>query len=180
MREHHALGHTGRAGGVDQEGEVAGWVDLGLAEASSAGDVADGGEVLNARLGVALVADEDDSVFWNAGFFRCRGGYLEEGRLRDEDFGAGVLELEGQLLGCVGWVGWRHDTASPDSTPHHGWGVDAVRGEEGQYVALLPVKGGLEALAKGKGGILDLLIGVGSLCVRILVDYWVMSAGCLR
>lgn len=132
--------------------------------------------MLDARLGVALVADEDDSVLWNAGFLRGCGGYRKEGRLCDEDFGAGVLELEGQLLGCVCWVGWRHDTAGPDSTPHHGWGVDAVRGEEGQDIALLPVKGGLEALAEGEGGIFDLLVCVGSLCVRILVDYCMMSA----
>lgn len=54
-------------------------------------------------------------------------------------------------------------------------GIDAVGGEEGEDVAFAPVVNCLQAFAKGKGAFFDLSVGVGALCVGILVyDFWLL------
>ena len=133
--------------------------------------------MLDSSLRIPLIADEDDVVLGDAGFFCGSGSYREKRCLGDQDFGTGILQLEGQLVGCIGWVGWGDNAAGPDSPPHHGRGVDAVGGEQGQHVSLLPVEVGLEALAEGQGCIFDLLVGIRSLCVCILVDNWAGVSG---
>lgn len=54
-------------------------------------------------------------------------------------------------------------------------GVDAVGGEEGEDVAFAPIVDGFQALAECEGAFFDAGVGVGALCVGILVnDFWLL------
>lgn len=52
----------------------------------------------------------------------CDGGG-EVGGLGDEGFGAGVSELEGELVDGVEGVGGRDDTACPEGAECEDWGL---------------------------------------------------------
>lgn len=49
-------------------------------------------------------------------------------------------------------------------------GINAVGGEEGEDIAFAPIVDGFQALAEGEGAFFNAGVGVGALCVGILVN----------
>lgn len=58
----------------------------------------------------------------------------------NDEFGAAVAELVGELSGCVAWVGGTDNRAGPDGTERDDGVVDVVRGEEAYDIVLLDLE----------------------------------------
>lgn len=148
MRYHDTLRHTRGPRRINQESHILRRSDLLLAVAGSTRDIAHRGEMLDARIGITLVPNQDNAVFRHANFLRRFPRNGQHRGLRYKTLGMGVLELEGQLVNRVTRVCRRDGSAGPKCAPHHHGCIDAVWREEGQYIALAPLIQGFEALAE--------------------------------
>lgn len=148
MRQHDTLRHTRRPRGINQKRHILRRGDLLLTVAGSTRDIAHRAEMLDPRIGVPLVSNENNAVLRHADFLRSFPRNRQHRGLRYKSLGMGVLELEGQLVNRVTWVRRRDDSASPECAPHHDGCVDAVWCEESENIALAPLIQGFQALAE--------------------------------
>lgn len=75
--------------------------------------------------------------------------------MRSQGLRAGRLQLKLQLVHRVRRVSWRDDAASPVRSPRYNGGINAVRSEQSEHVALLPLEDGLQALAEVQRGVFE-------------------------
>lgn len=80
--------------------------------------------------------------------------------------------MEGQFLGCVGWVCGGDDSAGPQGSPRQDRGVDCVGCEECEDIAFFPVVSGFETLAEFQRGIFESLVGIVTFGFGVLVEDW--------
>lgn len=159
-----------RAGRVDKECEVFLRVHLGLSVPGCSCQVADGVEVPELHGGVAVISQQDDSIFGYAGLLCRFHRDRKQGLLCRQRFGPRIFQLKGKLINGVSWIGGRHDASGPVAAPYHCRSVDAVRGEESEDIALAPFPLRLQACSKIDSSVFDLSEGVGTIRFRVEID----------
>lgn len=128
-------------------------------------------KVLKLRRLIPLITQQNNPIFLNARLLSSPPRVLQERFLCSQCLGAGVFQLECELLDIVAWVCGTNDSASPVCAPYYRGRVDAVGSVECEDVAFLPVPEGFETLAEVESGGAYLVVGVGAGRVGVGVDY---------
>lgn len=120
---------------------------------------------------ILLISDQNDTILLNADFLASRLRVIQVCQLSDQHLGPRVPKLECQLINCVAWVGWGQDASSPVHSPCYGRCINAIGCIESKDIAAPEVIIGTEAFAEIEGRGAYLGISIGSLGVRVDVDY---------
>ena len=117
--------------------------------------------MLEPRSLISFVSKQDDPILRYPSLLRSFHRDFQEGFLCTQCLGSRVFQLEGKLLDRVSWICWRDYPTSPEASIYGGREVDRIGCEKTNDIAFFPFPGGFEALAKGDGCGLHLLVGIG-------------------